>query len=99
MKTNAQPRRLPRKRGSKVTIYVDGSPLEAYEGETIATSMLAADRLICQTHEEKPGGVFCNIGVCHGCLMTVDGQSGVKTCATNVQEGQRIETRRLERRR
>ncbi len=99
MKTNTQPCRLAHKRGPKITIYVDGSPLKAYEGETIATALLAAGRWTCQTREEKPAGVFCNIGVCHGCLMTVDGQSGVKTCTTYVSDGQRIETRRLARRR
>ena len=99
MKTASQLHRLRRKRGPKITIFLDGRPIEAYEGETIATALLAAGGETCQTREDKPTGVFCNIGVCHGCLMTVDGQSGVKTCATTVYDGQRIETRRFEPRR
>lgn len=95
MNMTAYAHRLPRKRGPKITIYVDGQPIEAYEGETIATALLTAGRWTCQSREDKPAGVFCNIGVCHGCVMTVDGHAGVKTCATTVCEGQQIETRRF----
>jgi sarcosine oxidase subunit alpha len=85
-------------RGEPVVIYVDGRPVRAYKGETIATALMAAGHWVCQTHQSTPMGVFCNVGVCHGCLMTVDGKAGVKTCSTMVAEGCRVETRRIHRR-
>jgi len=86
------------RRGEPVVIYVDGLPVRTFKGETIAAALMADGRWTCQTHQGFPWGVFCNVGVCHGCLMTVDGKSGVKTCRTPVAEGCRVETRRIVRR-
>ena len=85
-------------RGQAVTIFVDGRPVKAFKGETIAAALIADGHRLCQTRNLQPMGVFCNIGICHGCLMTVNDKSGVKTCSTLVSEGCRIETRRVERR-
>ena len=60
-------------RGPKMEIMVNGETVEAYGGETVATAMLAAGHWTFQTHEQRPLGVFCNIGVCHSCLVTIDG--------------------------
>ncbi len=80
------------KRGEPVQIYVDGVPVSAYKGETIATALLAAGIIVSRTIDDKPLGVHCNIGVCHSCVMTVNGVSSVRICRTPVSEGCRIET-------
>jgi len=85
-------------RGDAVTIFVDGRPVKAYKGETIAAALIADGHWVCQTHNSRSMGVFCNIGICYGCVMTVNGKTGVKTCSTMVSDGCRIETRRIERR-
>lgn len=82
-------------RGPEVEIVVDGRPVKAFCGETVATALLSAGHWVCQTQEDRPLGVFCNIGVCHGCLMTINGVSGVRACQTEVAEGLKVETRRL----
>jgi len=82
-------------RGHEVEMVVDGRQIKAFRGETVAAALLAAGHWVCQTHEGRPLGVFCNVGVCHGCLMTINGISGVRACQTEVAEGLRVETRRL----
>ena len=84
-------------RGSKMEIMVNGKPVEAFAGETVATAMLADGSWTCQTHDGRPMGVFCNIGVCHSCLMTIDGISGVRACQTEVKPGMSVESRRVEK--
>ena len=79
-------------RGEPVQIFVDGAPVTAYKGETIATAMMGAGLMVSRTIDNKPLGVHCNIGVCHSCVMTVDGVSSVRICKTPVTEGCRIET-------
>lgn len=81
------------KRGPEVEIIVDGQPVVAYGGETVATALLAHGHLTCQEHRDRPLGVFCNIGVCHSCLMTIDGISAVRSCQTEVHPGMTVETR------
>lgn len=81
-------------KGGQVTIYVDGNPLPAREGEPIAAALYAngikATRY--SSHSGEPRGPFCMIGRCTECAMTVDGVPNVRTCLTPVRDGMRVET-------
>ncbi|AIF69510.1 sarcosine oxidase subunit alpha [Palaeococcus pacificus DY20341] len=81
------------RRGKKVTIYFEGQPIEAYEGETIAMALHAAGIWVYKTSEkrERPRGLFCAIGKCSSCLVAVNGIPNVRSCITLVEEGMRIE--------
>ena len=70
--------------------------MEAYEGEPIAAALLAGGiRVFRHTHKKgEPRGVFCGIGRCTDCMMTVDGVPNVRTCVTPAREGMVIETQR-----
>lgn len=77
-----------------VEIIVDGAVVPAREGEPIAAALMAAGRLkLRHTHKTgSPRGVFCGIGRCTDCVMTVDGQANVRTCVTPVHAGMIVET-------
>lgn len=76
-------------RGAAFVLSVDGAAVQAHPGETLATAMLAADlRAFRQDRGGKPRGLFCNMGVCSECLVTVqttEGQRRVRACLTAVQ--------------
>ena len=81
-------------RGRPVAFFFNGEPVQAYEGETIATALIAAGHWVFQMTGQRsaPRGVFCNIGVCHSCLIIVDGERNVRACQTAVSSGCRVET-------
>jgi NADH dehydrogenase/NADH:ubiquinone oxidoreductase subunit G len=82
-------------RGQAVTITVDGEPLSAYMGETIAGALLAAGRKAWRrTSHGQPRGIFCGIGLCFDCLVTVNGIPNVRACITPVTPGMIVETGR-----
>lgn len=83
-------------RGALFRFTVDGEPVEACPGETIATALLAAGRRIARrtAHRGAPRGVFCAIGVCHDCRMVVDGEANVRTCLVPARVGMIVETQR-----
>lgn len=83
-------------RGSKVTIYFSGQPVEAFEGETVAAALHAAGVYhLSDSHEQhRPRGFFCAIGQCSSCMMVVDGMPNVKTCITKVRDGMTVEVQR-----
>ena len=86
---------LPRvQRGRPVNITVDGKALEAYEGETVATALLAAGIRTFRLTRKKaePRSVYCGMGVCYECLVTVDGVHGIRACVTQVADGMHVET-------
>ena len=100
---NSRPaRRLDRNlsRGRHLEFSYNGQPVQAYEGETIATALIAAGHWVFQKTKKKsePRGVYCNIGVCHSCLIIVDGERNVRACQTPVAMGCRVETQDYEKR-
>jgi sarcosine oxidase subunit alpha len=84
------------KRGKPITIYFEGKPIEAYEGETIAAALFAAGIREFSVSEKKqrPRGFYCAIGKCSSCLMEVDGMPNVRTCITLAKEGMKIKEQR-----
>lgn len=81
------------KRTQSVQIEVDGQSQVAYEGETIAAALLAAGkRVLHTTGSLATRGIYCGMGLCHGCLVTVNGVPNVRACVTLVQSGLKVET-------
>jgi aerobic-type carbon monoxide dehydrogenase small subunit (CoxS/CutS family) len=80
-------------RGQAVTITVDGVPLQAYPGETIAGALLANGRRAWRrTEGGEPRGLFCGMGICFDCMVTVDSVPNVRACITPVIEDMVVET-------
>lgn len=87
---------LPRvERGEQITVSIDGRPVVAFEGETVAAVLLAEGiRAFRQTAKGGEGrGLFCGMGICYDCLVTVDGTANLRACLTPAAAGCAIETR------
>jgi aerobic-type carbon monoxide dehydrogenase small subunit (CoxS/CutS family) len=96
MSTAKAGRRLgPLEARQPLTILVDGEPVAAFAGESVATVLLALGRRTFRhTEHGAPRGLFCGMGVCFDCLVTVDGVENVRACLTPVTEGMVIATGR-----
>lgn len=81
-------------RGSQVEIFVDGEPIQAFEGESVAAALLASGRRTLRTTARlhEPRGMYCGIGLCFDCVMMIDGKPNVRTCQAAVRAGMRIES-------
>ena len=78
---------------SAIELRVDGRPLPAYPGETVAAALLAAGRRgFRRTTRGDLRGPFCNMGVCFECAVTIDGVPNVRSCMTTVAAGMTVET-------
>ncbi|MGK7376356.1 (2Fe-2S)-binding protein [Planococcus sp. 1R117A] len=64
----------------------------ALNGESLAAALLANGIRTLRVHEETgtPRGIYCNIGHCFECRVTVDGQQGVRACLTPVCDGMAV---------
>ena len=38
----------------------------------------------------QPRGIFCGMGVCYDCLVTIDGVPNQRACMTQVKDGMEI---------
>lgn len=83
-------------RGRTLSMLVDGRPLEAYEGESIAAALLASGLRTTRwtARAGEPRGYFCGMGVCQDCLVTVDGLPNVRACMTPARDGLRVQIQR-----
>jgi len=75
-----------------IELTVDGAPLRAPEGQSIAAALLAAGRVALRDSPGgAPRGLYCGIGVCQECRVVVDG-AVVRACVTAAVAGMRVTT-------
>ncbi|MFO7714006.1 (2Fe-2S)-binding protein [Desulfosarcina sp.] len=79
-------------RGRAITIVVNGRACSAVEGETVHAALWAAGirglRRTAKTGD--PRGIFCGMGVCYDCLVTIDGVPNQRACMTLVEDRMEI---------
>ena len=80
-------------RGEKVTFFYNGREVEGYTNETVVEALHAAGIRKLGTSPElhRPRGLFCAIGNCSSCFMTVDGQPNMRVCIIKCRQGMRVE--------
>ncbi|RZU20004.1 pyruvate/2-oxoglutarate dehydrogenase complex dihydrolipoamide dehydrogenase (E3) component [Kribbella rubisoli] len=77
-----------------VDVTVDGHPVTAHAGQTVAAVLLANGRDTWRTTRvhNRPRGTFCGIGACQDCLVTVNGLADVRACQRTIVTGDAITT-------
>lgn len=82
----------------KITFTFDGQTYEGYETDTIASALLADGIRTLRKHEESgtPRGIYCNIGHCFECRVTVNGVTNVRACLTPIEENMNIESGKVQ---
>ncbi|MDJ1640107.1 (2Fe-2S)-binding protein [Streptomyces pakalii] len=75
-------------------LTVDGETLAFVPGQTLAAAFVASGRVAWRTTPggQRPRGVFCGIGVCYDCLVTVDGRRGQRACLVQARAGMAVAT-------
>jgi predicted molibdopterin-dependent oxidoreductase YjgC len=63
-------------------IRFDGTPVTAVPGQTVAAALWAAGVRSWRTtpRGRAPRGLFCGIGTCFDCLVTIDGEPDQRAC-------------------
>lgn len=75
-------------------IVVDGQAAIVPDGVTVAAALIADGTRSWRTTRiaGKPRGVFCGMGVCFDCLVTLNGEPNVRACTTVVEPGDVIDS-------
>jgi len=74
---------------STVTVTFAGRTLQARDGQSVAAALTAAGVRAWRTTRRgaRPRGLFCGIGVCFDCLLTIDGRPAQRACLVPVRDG------------
>ena len=78
----------------RLTIRVDGRPLEVEPGLTVLAALWSAGvRAVRTSVAGEPRGPLCGMGVCFECRVTIDGAPQRRACLETVREGMEVATR------
>ncbi len=92
MTNDKELRTSSKSRGQAVNIIVDGAPVQAFLGESVAGALLASGRRAWRkTPQGEARGLFCGIGVCFDCAATINGVPHTRTCQTPVADGMTVD--------
>ena len=80
----------------RLNVLVDGEVTLATEDETVASMLIMTGKHVFRSSAElgKPRSVYCGMGLCHECLVSIDGMPRVRACMTKIRSGMRIDTMR-----
>jgi sarcosine oxidase subunit alpha len=76
----------------KISITVDGRSLDVLDGEILAAA-LWANGFISLGHNPSNGshrGLYCGIGHCYECRVTLDDVEDIRSCLIRVRDGMRV---------
>ncbi|MDE2334031.1 MAG: (2Fe-2S)-binding protein [Rhodospirillales bacterium] len=75
-------------RGRPLRFFFDGTPIDAFAGESVASALLAAGvrSLRASPRAGAPRATFCWMGICQECTVVADGVRR-PACRTEVRDG------------
>jgi NADPH-dependent 2,4-dienoyl-CoA reductase/sulfur reductase-like enzyme len=69
----------------------EGRGIPIRHGATVAAALVAAGELsLRETRQGDHRGVFCGMGVCQECLVSIDGRPGQRACMTAADPGMAV---------
>jgi D-hydroxyproline dehydrogenase subunit gamma len=82
-----------------VTIFIEGTAVEARDGDSVSAALLASGLDVRRTTAVSctPRLPYCMMGVCFDCLVTIDGVGSRQGCLVPVVDGMQIEIQKGKR--
>ncbi len=82
------------RRGKSIPVIINGEKVSAFEGELVSTVLHAEGirTLHINPHSQREASLYCMMGVCYQCLVTIDGVRNMRACQTYIHDGMEIET-------
>lgn len=83
---------------TEINFTFNGTSYIGFEGDTIASALLANGIRELRVHEETgaPRAIYCNIGHCFECRLTVDEMPGVRACMTEIKADMNVESGKIQ---
>lgn len=83
----------------KVSFTFDGKSFSGDEGQSIAAALIShgVTSLRSTRFNEEPRMIFCGIGSCYDCVVTVNNIANQRACITLIAEGIDVEGMKSEK--
>lgn len=79
---------------TEIRVILNGVSITSREGQSVGALLLEHELRATRTTRQnaRPRGMFCGIGICFDCLITINGFTNRRACITNVEDGMTIQT-------
>ena len=79
---------------STIEMTFDGVALHAVAGQTLSAALINSGIRTWGTSRvgRAPRGIYCGMGICHGCLVEFNGRPNTRACLVIVQDGDTVST-------
>lgn len=74
------------------TFTFDGREIPLGPGQSVGAALMSAGIRSWRTTRKngRPRGLFCGIGICYDCLITIDGVPNQRACLTPAEPGMQV---------
>ena len=74
------------------TFTFDGREIPLGPGQSVGAALMSASIRSWRTTRKngRPRGLFCGIGICYDCLITIDGVPNQRACLTPAEPGMQV---------
>lgn len=79
-------------RAPEQTFTFDGGAIPVQPGQSVGAALVGAGIRSWRTTRKngRPRGLFCGIGICYDCLITIDGVPNQCACLTPAKPGMQV---------
>lgn len=80
-------------RPQRITVRLNAREIDTPAGQSVGAVLIGEGIKAWRTtrNEGKPRGLFCGIGACYDCLITVNGQPNQRACIVEACDSMTIE--------
>lgn len=79
--------------GEPIRVWINGQAAQARSTDSVAVALgVNGHHVLRFSRTGQPRGVYCGIGHCFECRVTVDSEPGVRACLRRVEHDMHIDT-------
>jgi aerobic-type carbon monoxide dehydrogenase small subunit (CoxS/CutS family) len=77
-----------------ISFFFNGEKFNGTKGQSIAAALIANEqRELRRTRfGEEPRSIFCGIGICFDCVVTIDGIANQRACLIEISSDMKVES-------
>jgi aerobic-type carbon monoxide dehydrogenase small subunit (CoxS/CutS family) len=79
---------------AEIDFYFNGEKFVGLAGQSVAAALInSGQRNLRRTRfGNEPRSIFCGIGICFDCVVTVDGVANQRACLVEIADGMKVES-------
>jgi len=79
---------------NEISFHFNGAKITGAEGQSVAAALIAnGQRELRRTRfGEEPRSIFCGIGICFDCVVTINGVANQRACLIEISNDMKVES-------